>query len=139
MEPIQLPTWLAPLALWFKHQPIAVGLVILMLLDIMSGLALSVSKKTLRSSVSWRGMCKKAITLMVLGACAVLQQFVPQLPILNMAALFYTITEGLSILEHAAAAGVPLPAGLVDALSKIKDQQRVLLDQKKIEPKEDKP
>ena len=43
----QFPPWLMPLAQWFQSQPVALGLLILMLIDVAAGLVLSLSKKTL--------------------------------------------------------------------------------------------
>jgi len=103
-----------------------------MLIDVMVGIFLSIAKQTLSSTVSWRGMSKKAIMLLIIGTVGVLQPFMPAIPILNLVSAFYTLTEALSILENAAAAGVPLPSGLVDTLVKLKDQQRLAREQKTI-------
>lgn len=115
---------------WFKGQPVLGGLITLMVIDILVGIFLSIAKKTLSSTVSWRGMSKKAIMLLIIGAVGVLQPFIPAIPLLNLVSAFYTLTEALSILENAASAGVPLPAGLVDTLAKLKEQQRMMRDQK---------
>lgn len=133
-DPVELP-WLMRLAFeWLGNQPVLGGLVVLMTIDVLVGLFLSIAKQTLSSTVSWRGMSKKAIMLLVIGAAGVLQPALPTIPVLNIVAAFYTLTEALSILENAAAAGVPLPAGLVDTLAKLKDQQRIMRDQKTIPP-----
>lgn len=117
---------------WFQTQPVLPGLILLMAIDVAVGIFLSIAKKTLSSTVSWRGMSKKAIMLLIVGTAGVLQTFLPAIPILNIVSAFYTLTEALSILENAAAAGVPLPAGLVDTLSKLKEQQRIMREQKTV-------
>jgi toxin secretion/phage lysis holin len=106
------------------------GLIVLMVIDVLVGIFLSISKRTLSSTVSWRGMSKKAIMLLIIGAAGVLQPFLPSIPILNIVSAFYTLTEALSIVENAAAAGVPLPAGLIEALAKLQRDQRIARSQK---------
>jgi len=129
---INLPPLVRVLFNWFSGQPVIAGLIALMLIDVMVGIFLSIAKQTLSSTVSWRGMSKKAIMLLIIGTVGVLQPFMPAIPILNLVSAFYTLTEALSILENAAAAGVPLPSGLVDTLVKLKDQQRLAREQKTI-------
>ncbi len=124
------PEWAQPLLDWFRGQPVMSGLLLLMGIDVGVGLMLAIAKKTLNSTISWRGMSRKAIMLLIVGACGVLQPSLPTIPLLNVVAFFYTLTEAISILEGAAAAGVPLPQGLTDTLSKLREQQRVMQRQK---------
>ena len=53
--------------------------------------------------------------------------------------MFYVVCEGMSILENAAALGVPLPAALGEALSKLKDDQQKRIGQKVTPPPETPP
>jgi len=129
---IELPWLLRAFFVWLEKQPVLGGLILLMLIDVFVGVFLSIAKKTLSSTISWRGMSKKAIMLLILGMAAVLQPFLPTIPLLNLVAGFYSMTEALSIVENAAAAGVPLPHGLVDTLAKLKDSQRLMREQKSI-------
>src|SRR4051794_2455588 len=129
---VQIPFLLRVAFQWLQGQPVLGGLIVLMAIDVLVGIFLSIAKKTLSSTVSWRGMSKKAIMLLIVGAAGVLQPFLPQVPILNIVSAFYTLTEALSILENAAAAGVPLPAGLVDTLSKLREQRSMAAAQKKV-------
>lgn len=127
---IILPPYVAVFSEWLKGQPVFAGLLLLMLLDIMVGICLSLIRKTLSSAVSWRGMSRKIIMLLLVGTSAVLQQFIPSFPFLNVVSAFYTLTEAISILENAAMAGVPLPKGLVETLMKLREQQKIMSDQK---------
>jgi toxin secretion/phage lysis holin len=127
---IPIPWALQQIFHWFEGQPVLSGLIVLMVIDVLVGICLSIVKKTLSSTVSWRGMSKKAIMILIIGAAGVLQPFLPQIPILNIVSAFYTLTEALSILENAAAAGVPLPAGLIATLSKLQQDQRLARAQK---------
>lgn len=109
---------------WLEHQPILAALLALMAIDIVCGLFLSAARKTLSSSVSWRGMSKKAIMLLMVGVAAVLEPFTQGIPLSRLVGIFYICTESLSILENAAAAGVPLPQALIETLAKLKESQR---------------
>lgn len=120
----ELPPLLQWLFVWLDRQPILAMLLVLMLIDVLSGVCLSLAKKTLSSSVSWRGMSKKAIMLLMVGVGAVLEPFAQGIPLSKIVAIFYTFTEAVSITENAAEAGVPLPAALVDTLIKLKESQR---------------
>lgn len=122
--PEHLPPLFQWVFIWLERQPILATLLVLMLVDIVCGVLLSFSRQTLSSSVSWRGMSKKAIMLLIVGVAAVLEPFTQGIPLSRLVGLFYIGTEALSILENAAAAGVPLPAALVEALAKLKESQR---------------
>lgn len=119
---------------WFKSQPMMPALLLLMVLDILVGTCLSIVKRTLSSAISWRGMSRKIIMLLIVATAGVLQMFIPSIPMLNVASFFYAVTEGISILENAAAAGVPLPKGLVETLAKLREQSRLMSDQKVTPP-----
>lgn len=101
-----------------------------MVMDIFCGILLSIVKKTLSSAISWRGMSKKSMVLIMVGLGSVLEPFTQGIPLSRLVGIFYICTEALSILENAAAAGVPLPAVLVDMLAKLKDSQRTARAQK---------
>lgn len=105
---------------WLNSQPFVLYLLILMVLDVVGGIFVSISKKTLSSSASWRGMSKKAITLVIVGTAFVIERLINhEFPLGKGAALLYCVTEALSILENAAAAGVPLPKALLEVLLKL--------------------
>lgn len=95
-------------------------LVILMVLDIATGLLAATVAKVLDSSVGFRGMCRKAIVLLVVTAAAALSSILGDLPLAEIVAGFYCAVEGLSIMENAARAGVPIPKVLKEALIKLK-------------------
>jgi toxin secretion/phage lysis holin len=108
------------LAEWIKDKPFIMWLISLMFLDILAGTFVSISKKRLSSSASWRGMSKKALTLIIVGTAFVIERLINhEFPLGKASAILYCATEALSILENAAAAGVPLPRGLVQVLLKL--------------------
>ena len=104
---------------WMMKQPLVGVLLFMMTLDVVSGLLLAFSSKKLCSTVSWRGMSRKVIMLLLVGVGSILEPFANELPLSKLIAMFYITTEAISILENAAKAGVPLPRPLVDALVKL--------------------
>lgn len=108
---------------WLESKPLVNALLLLMLLDIFSGICVAVAQSNLSSTISWKGMMKKVMTLLVLGMAMVIEPFAGGLPVplANCVALCFICTEGISILENAALMGIPLPAGLVAVVEKMRE------------------
>lgn len=106
--------------MWLNQYPMLSVLVSLMALDIVSGSCAAFVRKKLSSTISWRGITRKVMTLIIVGLAAIIDPYVEDLPLVKFVCLFYCAQEALSILENAAASGVPLPAVLVESLEKIK-------------------
>lgn len=62
--------------------------------------------------------------MIIVGIASVLDPFAQGIPVGKIVAIFYIITEALSVLENAAILGVPLPAMLVDTLLKVRDSKQ---------------
>lgn len=119
------------IARWYAAQPIVSGLLVLIAVDVISGSASAMISKQLNSAASWRGISRKALTLLVLlmaGALEPAIHAIPQfggIPLANLFATFYSWTEALSITENLSRCGVPLPPGLVAVLSKLRGEHRL--------------
>jgi toxin secretion/phage lysis holin len=123
----QYKSWLAALAslvcaLIGGWDVLAQALVLLMALDVVGGLAQAFYERKLNSSIMRKGLIRKsgyfaAIALAVLIDRALLQSA----PAFRTLVLSYLcINEALSVIEHLAAVGVPLPAQLKHALEKLR-------------------
>lgn len=123
MTPLNTPWYLDVAFRWFQKQPVVPFLMFLMVADVIIGTCLAVVKGKLNSTASWRGMCKKTIVLILLGISAAAGNLLPSIPILQFVGAYYSITELISCLENAAAAGIPIPKGIVATLSKLRDQR----------------
>lgn len=115
-----------------------VGLLLLMMtLDIISGIIAAVIERKLSSKIGYRGMMRKALCLIVVGVAAILEQglmlTLPEsirgdiaIPLAKLTAGFFFINETLSVLENARRSGVPLPAflskSLIDTLARMANQ-----------------
>jgi len=105
--------------LWAAMNPLVQALIVLMVLDIATGVLSGYVAKKLSSDVSLRGVTKKALILLVIGAAAVLAPHAGGIPLVEVVAGFYVCHEGLSILENLAEAGLPIPDALKNALAKV--------------------
>lgn len=107
------------LGLWTGLVPIIQALMVLMVLDVVSGFLSAFINSTLSSDVSLRGMAKKAMVLLLVTMAAWLQPLVGLDALDDLVTGFFIAHEGLSILENAANAGLPIPAVLRAALAKL--------------------
>lgn len=110
-----IASWLCSIA---ASVPFLGTLLILMLCDVIIGIILAITQKTLSSSVSFKGIGKKAVTLVIIGVCATLGREA-NMPLAQLAAGAYCVTELLSIVENSAALGVPFPQAVIDTLPKV--------------------
>jgi toxin secretion/phage lysis holin len=95
-------------------------LCILIALDITSGLILARSTGSISSDASFRGMGKKAMMLVLVGAA---HQFNATQSLGFNAGVavagFFSTTEFISIIENAGRLGVRVPKVLIDAIAKL--------------------
>jgi len=101
---------------------LAQALVLLMGLDVLGGLVQAFYERKLNSSIMRRGLLRKtgyfaAIALAVLVDRALFQA---QPAFRTLVLSYLCVNEALSVLEHLAAIGVPLPAQLKRALEKLR-------------------
>lgn len=110
--------WIAYL---HNSYPIVGALLVLMLLDVMVGLAAAFVTKSVSSTVSYKGMVRKVIMLLLVAVASVLDPYAGDIPVSKLTAMFFIATEGISILENAKRAGVPIPDWLGEVLAKLKN------------------
>ena len=104
-------------------------------MDYITGLIcgfMGVSPKTetggLSSNAAFKGLLKKVLILLVVGLAALIDHAVTQGTGMEIAAVtgatcfWFVASEGLSVLENAAAMGVPIPKVLLRALEIMRQQ-----------------
>lgn len=95
----------------------------LMLFDIVSGLIAAVANWKLNSSVMLKGLCMKAVVFPVLATLHLVEAPLKlSFEFETVAAIFFIVMEGMSIIENAARAGLPIPTFIVKAFAKAKIQ-----------------
>ena len=105
-------------------------LIVLMVIDYLTGLAVAFifkrSPKTegggVSSKVSFKGLTKKVVVLLLVGVGALLDRVIGAHYIRNLVVIFYIGTEGLSVLENTALMGVPYPAFVKKALEALREK-----------------
>ena len=98
-----------------------IALIIFMALDYITGLMCAVIDKKLSSAVGFKGVCKKVLILMLVGAANILDVYVigTGSALRGVVVCFYLSNEGLSLLENAAHIGLPVPEKLKDVLAQL--------------------
>ncbi len=97
-------------------------LCLLICLDYVTGIMKSVYKKKLSSEIGWRGIVKKVMFLIIVMVAYLAQQvFGNAVPLREMTICFFIANEALSVLENAAAMGIPLPKKLLSVLKQLHD------------------
>lgn len=82
------------------------------------------SKKGLDSRVGAIGIAKKVLILTIVVFAHIIDNAVAWDGIEAVVTWFYIGNEGLSVVENAAKAGVPLPRKLIDALEQLTDKDK---------------
>lgn len=109
---------------WATFDPLVQALIVLLGLDILSGILFAIATGTLSSSKSFRGMAKRAMMLVLVGAAQTYNATRPlgfDAP--TAVAGFFCVTVFISILETAGRIGVPI-GPLTDVLQKLKREEK---------------
>ena len=99
-------------------------LLVLVILDYLTGIMCAVSTKTLSSSAGFKGICRKVLIFFLVGVGHVLDVYVlGQAGVLRNAIIFFYLSnEGISLLENAGVLGLPIPEWLKDVLTQLNDK-----------------
>ena len=98
-------------------------LVILMVIDYITGVSAAICKKVLSSHTGFTGIMKK-ITILCVVACAHLLGNAMCIGEIRSAVIgFYIANESISIVENSADMGIPMPKKLIAILKKFKEQE----------------
>ena len=103
--------------------PPIIALLCFMAADYITGVMLAVVQKRLSSAIGFKGLAKKAVILLVITLAVFLDRLLgsENWTFRTLAAWFYLANEGISLLENAAALGVPIPQKLQDVLAQLKE------------------
>ncbi|EPE9889652.1 phage holin family protein [Staphylococcus pseudintermedius] len=110
-------------------------LMILMLLDVLTGLAKAIKNKTLWSRKSMFGYARKMLVFIIIILSNVIDQILNANGGVLMVTLFFYITnEGLSIIENCAEMGVLIPKQVAEKLAVIgNDEHKSIIHELKEE------
>lgn len=100
------------------------ALIAFMALDYITGVVVAIIEKRLSSEVGFRGLAKKFLILVFVAVGHIADTYILGGTPAAMSAvmLFYIANEGISIIENAAALGLPVPKKLKDIMAQLKKE-----------------
>lgn len=97
------------------------SLLIVMVVDYLTGIASAIYNKELSSKIGFKGILKKFSYLCVVALSVVIDNLTGQSGLIRTLVIyFFVANDGLSIIENMAEMGVKLPQKLIDSLEQIR-------------------
>lgn len=97
------------------------SLLIVMVVDYLTGIASAIYNKELSSKIGFKGIIKKFSYLCVVALSVVIDNLTGQRGLIRTLVIYFFVTnDGLSIIENMAEMGVKLPQKLIDSLEQIR-------------------
>lgn len=97
-------------------------LLIVIVIDYLSGICRAIYKKELNSKVGAKGIIKKVGYLLIVALAVVLDRVIGDTgAIRTLVIYFFVANEGISILENWGDMGLPLPQKIFDVLEQLKN------------------
>ena len=99
------------------------ALIVVVVVDYLTGVMAAVLNKKLSSEVGFHGIFKKVVIFALVAVGHIVDAYVIQngSVIRTAVIFFYLSNEGISILENASVLGLPVPQKLKDVLEQLKD------------------
>jgi toxin secretion/phage lysis holin len=110
------------LSTWLGGWDIALNiLVMLMVIDYLTGVLCAVKRKQVNSEVMFWGGIRKVVILAVIALAVLFDQLLgnPDPVFRTLAIYFYVAREGVSVTENLGLIGVPLPPAIANALEQL--------------------
>lgn len=99
------------------------SLIIIMMIDYITGIASAIYNKKLSSKIGFKGIIKKFSYLCVVALSVVIDNLISQDGVIRTLVIyFFVANDGLSIIENMAEMDIKLPKKLVDSLEQIKER-----------------
>ena len=99
------------------------ALVMLVVLDYVTGVLKAIYTKTLSSEVGFKGLIQKIVIFIVIATAVIIQMVVGNvIPLREVTITFFLCNEGISLLENASEF-VPIPDKLKDTLIQLRDNK----------------
>lgn len=96
------------------------ALMILIILDYITGLLKALYNKELSSTIGYKGIIKKICIFIIIAVSVLIETNFNINGIRNLTITFFAVNEALSLLENVGAMGLPLPKQLKEALSQLR-------------------
>lgn len=104
---------------------IIIALIVLIVLDYISGVIAAVIEKKLSSEIGAKGIAKKVFMLLIVAVANIVDINVigEGNTLRTVTVLFYIANECISLIENAGRLGVPVPKKLMDVLAQLKEKE----------------
>lgn len=102
-----------------------IALIAFICLDYISGLIVGAAQHRLNSQISFKGLCKKALILIIVAVAHIIDAYVlggSKAVFRSAVCGLFIANEGMSILENAGKLGLPLPKKLRSFLEQLKEE-----------------
>lgn len=101
------------------------ALLVLVILDYVTGVLNAIDQKRLSSSVGYKGIARKVLIFVLVGTANIVDVYIlGKAGVLRAAVIFFYISnEGISILENASDLGLPVPQKLQSVLKQLHQKE----------------
>lgn len=98
-------------------------LLIMIILDYISGIASAIYNKNIDSKIGLKGILKKFMYLVIVCVSVIIDKIVGNTGVVRTIVIyFFVANDGLSIIENMGKMGIPLPKKLIDTLNQLKNK-----------------
>ena len=109
-------------AIFGQWDSILWALLVIMVLDCLTGVIKAIYTKTMSSEIGFKGLLKKITILIIVALSNVLQQITgDNVASREIVIMFYVANEGISVLENVAVIYPQMPKAIKDILLQIRD------------------
>ena len=109
-------------AIFGQWDSILWALLVIMVLDCLTGVIKAIYTKTMSSEIGFKGLLKKITILIIVALSNVLQQITgDNVAIREIVIMFYVANEGISVLENVGVIYPRMPKSIKDILLQIRD------------------
>ena len=107
-------------------------LLVMIILDYISGIASAIYNKNLDSKIGLKGILKKFMYLVIVCVSVIIDKIVGNTGVVRTLVIyFFVANDGLSIIENMGKMGIPLPKKLIDTLNE--DSIEILVEDGSVE------
>ncbi len=113
--------------LFGERDGILIALIVLIVLDYISGVIAAIVEKRLSSEVGAKGIAKKVFMLLIVAVANIVDVEViggEGHVLKSVVVIFYIANECISLIENAGRLGVPVPDKLLKVLEQLKDKSK---------------
>lgn len=99
------------------------ALIVLVILDYVTGVLKAIYTKTLSSAIGFKGLIRKVVIFIVVATAVTVQKVIGDaIPLREIVIIFFVCNEGISLLENASEF-IPIPEKLRETLIQLREKE----------------